>query len=51
MANEEKVHYRIPIERTTKDRRDRDDEIDQLREDIRSLGKTMRNYMEKNARP
>ena len=51
MLSEEEVDSNIPIRRATKDGRDRDKEIGQLREDIRSLEETMRNYMAKNARP
>ena len=51
MLSEEEVDFSILIRHATKGGRDCDEEIDQLREDIRSIGETMRNYMAENARP
>ena len=49
--NEEKVNSNVPIRHTSKGERDRDQKIDQLREDIRSFSETMKNYMAKQVTP
>ena len=51
VQSEEKVNSNIPIGHASKGRKDRDQEINQLREDIISLGETMKNYMAEQARP
>ena len=51
IQSEEEVNSSTPSRHASKKGRDRDQEIDQLRKDIRSLGETMRNYMADNSRP
>ena len=51
VLSEEEIDSSIPTRLATKYGRDCDEEIDQLRKDIRSLRETMRNYMAEKVRP